>query len=126
MTDPNYRQLQGVATASESALPAYDAILINHANMAPDVPRGSIAFIEPPGIHGEGIYSVPFEERHLGDLRRLCVVNGGYQLRIDAWPEHGQPKPITRAELLAIGLRRVAGIARPFTNDFAEMLRRRF
>lgn len=101
----------------------YEALFINHRNMEPEVPRGSIAFIEPPGFSGDGIYSIPFADgKHYGDIRRIFFRGDGYGMKMDNWPDHGLDV-LSKSDLERVAPRRVAGIARPFTNDFAEFLR---
>src|SRR5438270_482736 len=96
---------------------AYDAVYVRTDNMAPDVPRGSIAFIEPPGYRGEGIYSVPYGGQHVGDLRRIYWFGSGFRLQIDNWPKDDEPTLVSREDLTNLGVRRVAGVAKAFTNE---------
>jgi len=63
-----------LSVAGRQGAGGYDAIYIDQSNMYPEVPRGSIAFLDPAGFRGvEGIYSVPHDGSHLdGNLRRIC------------------------------------------------------
>ncbi len=103
-----------------------DAVLIDHHNMWPEVPRGSIAFLSGrSGFVCDGIYSFPNME---ADLRRVQVHysgGGGYLLMMDNWPGKGR-EIITADALREHAPRRVVGTAHPFTAEFAEFLRVRF
>ena len=104
-----------------------DAVLIDHHNMSPLIPRGSIAFLASrSGFVCDGIYYFPTLGD--GDLRRVQVHysgGGGYLLMMDNWPDKGR-HVITAAALRQCAPRRVVGTAHPFTAEFAKFLRDRF
>ena len=102
------------------------AVRIDHGWMSPAIPKGSVAFLAPPGFAREGIYSLvcPHDGRHHGDIRRACLARGGYLLKMDAGPPGGQV--LTVAELRSIVPCRVVGLAVPYNAEFEEFLRSRF
>ncbi len=112
--------------AEAAAAPFTAAVRIEHRWMSPEIPKGSVAFLAPPGFDREGIYSLacPHDGRHHGDVRRACLARGGYLLKMDAGPPGGQV--LTVAELRSIAPCRVVGLAVPYNAEFEEFLRARF
>jgi hypothetical protein len=64
----------------------------------------------------------------VADTLATCGASSGgakaIGLKIDNWPEHAPNRSARRSPVNPAAPRRVAGIAKPFTNDFAEFLRR--
>ncbi len=110
--------------AEAPATPFAAAVRIDHGWMSPAIPKGSVAFLAPPGFAREGIYSFAHDGRHHGDVRRVCLARGGYLLKMDAGPPGGQV--LTVAELRRIAPCRVVGLAAPYNAEFEEFLRARF
>lgn len=123
------RQVIAVPPSPEVALRpseqpgGYDVLYVDHGYMAPEIPPGSIAFLDPPGFSGDAVYSVPYDRQHLGNLRRISGNGTGYLLQLDNWPPHDPPLVIGKADLDGLGVRRVAGLTRPMTSSFGEFIR---
>jgi hypothetical protein len=99
----------------------YDALYIAHSEIR-DIQMGSVVFIGPPGYSGQGVYSIPFEDCHRGELRRIIWAPGDrYQTRMDTWPtEHGQW--FTKEQFQKLAPRRVCGVVKAITPEFHEFL----
>ena len=102
----------------------YAAVLVDHDNMAPEIPLGSVAFLAEPGFTGEGIYSLPHEGRHHGDIRRICHQGDHWLVKMDNWP--GEPHRLSAGELRDLAPSRVVGVASAYTVEFSQFLRTRF
>ena len=85
------------------------AVLIEHRNMEPDVPWGSLVFLDVPGFKGEGIYLIPFQGSHTGDLKRITGYGERWRVKADNWP--GDPEWHSARQLIDLVPARVGGSA---------------
>lgn len=99
-----------------------DAVLIEHVNMSPAIERGSVVFLAPPGLTGEGVYSL--SKLHRADIRRVQPM--GDKLCVTMDNLETPPLYLTRAELEGLLPRRVMGVALALTADFRDFLALKF
>lgn len=112
--------MNAVAQLQPSTWDGASVVLIHHNNVK-DLRHGDVAFLAPEGFTGEGIYSVPFDGRHVGDIRRVhhCGLNR-WRMAVD--DDRFTVDELTLDELRGMGLCRVVGAASAFTNDFQDFL----
>ena len=103
----------------------YRILFIGHNHMAPEIRRDSVVFLCEPGYRGEGVYALPYEGMHHGDLRRISPQSPDrIRLSMDNWPS--EPQWLDREALKRCEPCKVAGVVNPFDRDFTDFLRFRF
>lgn len=102
----------------------YDSMLVTDTNMHPTIPIDSVVFLGRPWFHWDGYYAI-FPDGEFGGLYRVQRCGVGLSFRLDNWPDpHGFEIPLER--VASMGIRQVAGVAKPFRPEFARFLRDRF
>ncbi len=106
-----------------------DAVLIDHTNMAPTIPPGSVDFYMPPGWRGcYGFYGFTGPNSHPSNIYRVDMGPrpGTISLGPDGWPKQSRWQVCSREDFFADGPRQVAGIISPHTDEFRQFLISRF
>ena len=111
-------------TALATQAPPFAAVLIEHRNMEPAIPFGSLVFLAEPGFSGEGIYSLPTDGQHQADVRRIRGHGERWFVGMDDLP--GEGYWLTAQQLRDMAPARVVAIVKPLTADFTRYLQSRF
>lgn len=105
----------------------YDAILLTNANMHPTFPIDSVVFLGRSQFHWDGYYAIFPEgagDGAFGGVYRVQRSTAGLSFRLDGVPAQlGFEIPLEHAA--SMGIRQVAGVAKPLCEEFGHFLRDR-